>query len=614
MMRFTAPELLWLALPWLLFVGWFFRRQDLVVDWIDGHLAPRFRALFTRYRRASLRIHAIWVSLAGGALIVALAGPSTAGSGHADSRGDVVLLIDASVSMKAVDGELAGRRAPRLVQAREIARQLVRALPERRFGLVSFSGIATIHLPLTADHAVLDESLRVLEEHTFYQNTGSRFGPALDKALRYRQDEGALQIVLLSDGEQPQEPDYHPVVKALAAAEVPVHTVAIGGLEGQERVIYDFRDIVAKKEKPGVLRRFTTRRVDHHLESIARHTDGIFRVASESSVADLAQAIDSYRGGRERVVTPEARRSFAGLCLAAFAVLFLLEGFYLPPRRWSTAMDFDLDRIGRPPEPAIQGRRGNRWRAGSSLLLLLLLGCSGSAWRAFLENEQGIARDDLGQHREARAHYERSLSYEIQAALPSHNLARSVLLTGDYVAAHGLFQETLQRDPELAAALYNHGVTLYRWGEAERDPQGCHQERTLELWGRASARFAEVPGDSPYAARARTNGDFLERRRAEIEAAMAESCPPPPEGAAGSGGEQGEGSGGGSGEGSASGGGPSGAPSPPPPLAPAEVETIEQAMERIRQQRLAEGKYFRRTLEEQFTRDQWAQPEAEIWW
>ena len=48
-----------------------------------------------------------------------------------------------------------------------------------------------------------------------------------------------------------------------------MHALGLGSTEGQSRVIYDFRDIVAKKEEPAVLREYHTRRVDESLQRIA---------------------------------------------------------------------------------------------------------------------------------------------------------------------------------------------------------------------------------------------------------------------------------------------------------------------------------------------------------
>ena len=45
-----------------------------------------------------------------------------------------------------------------------------------------------------------------------------------------------------------------------------------------------------------------------------------------------------------------------------------------------------------------------------------------------------------------------------------------------------------------------------------------------------------------------------------------------------------------------------------------ELEQIRQALARIGEERFADGRYHYRSLPEQFPKDVWANPEAEIWW
>jgi len=626
--HFEHPLALWLALPWLAFGLYFWRLQYRAWRWIEARVAARFRPLLSRYDRRSLPRHMLLLLLAGLLLIAAAARPSTAGDAEvAAADGPLVLVFDASASMYAEDVAplSAGEEAPknRLELARRFARRLLAGLPPgREIALVSFSGVATVHLPPTADRPLVLEAITALEAHTFYQSSGSSFGRALDAVVHFAGDRApGLQAVMLSDGELPEgfEDAYDEPLKALERQGVPVHAVAVGSAEGESRVIYDFRDVAAKKSERRVLAEYHTRRADEHLRRMARRTGGSFAVAGPGAVATLRQAILSSRGGGR--TASAGRRDRSALPLLAFLLLFVADGL-LAGRRPPAATAFDLDRIVAAPAPTA-ARGGGRGPAAVLLAIALLVaGCDSPLWYAHLANERGLALDALGRHDDARPHFERSIALLARPTIPTYNLARSRARAEDWSAAHDLYQRALQLDPELASAHHDDGVVLYRWGEAERDPRGCRLERTRDLWQAALRRFAgavELDGDDgPVGRGAADNRRVLIRRLLEVEkriAAPPEDCPSPPP------------AGGGDGTGD---GGASGGQQPPPPQSPepqtpqpadagaplsaAERQQIRQALERIAGERLSGGKYYRRTGPEQFPRAAWQEPQPVIWW
>jgi hypothetical protein len=161
---------------------------------------------------------------------------------------------------------------------------------------------------------------------------------------------------------------------------------------------------------------------------------------------------------------------------------------------------------------------------------MLLAGCGDSPRKqAHYENVSGITHDAFRRHDSARPHYERSRGFGIEPEIPTHNLARSVALAGDVSEAHDLFQEALTLEPALTEAFFNDGVTLYTWGEKERDPENCDLERTRELWAQAAARFASTAGhpraEKELREKGRANHRFLSESLAEIDRLIAE----PPE-------------------------------------------------------------------------------------
>ncbi len=711
-MRFQAPLLLWLALPWL--VGWllYARAQRRALAWVLGNVSRRFRSRFSVHTPATLGWHLRLLAMMGLLLIVAAARPYRPGAAEIEAeRARVVLIFDASASMFATD---LGTPAPgadatseqsqnRFEHARAAGRMLIEALPETSFALVSFSGSAALHTPMSADRGFLLDAVRGLEIHGQYQTTGSSLAGALDSIFEFQDPTRPnLQAVILSDGEQPVAEELGDTLEALAGHGVPVHTVAIGTTEGQSRLIYDFRDIVADKENPAVLRQYHTSRVDESLRAIAAATGGRFEVLEAGALVRLADAIEEYRSPPARIERTGTGTDLGVYCLLAFLAGLVLDGLVIGRRPRRAPLRFEIDRLGAGGAPS---RRAAALLLGGTLLFSSACANTPRA-RAYRENEQGIALDLLRRHADARVHYQRSIGYGVEPQIPTFNLARSVHREGGYSEAHELYQRALTLDPKLPEAYYNDGVALFDWGAAEIDPRGCELERTRELWTGALQRFArtvELTRATQATGRmARANRAALEQRLAEVERLIAD---PPPECRTGGGGdsaesdseneEQGGGGGGGDDqEGQGQGGGRDqedqgqgggrdqeedqgqgggrdqeedqgqggggdqeedqgqggggdqddedqgqgggrdreedrgqggggdqddedqgqGRSGSPPPLGPEELERIGQELERIARQGREAGKFHRRTLPEQFSREHWANPDRVIWW
>ncbi|MCG8461471.1 MAG: VWA domain-containing protein, partial [Holophagales bacterium] len=533
--RFEQPWVLWLVVPWVLLGLLFARSQLTAVRWIHERVEPRFRRRLTCHGTRSLRWHLLLLAAMGLALLTAAAGPTVPGGTAITAESHhVILLLDASASMMANDVTSAGDTSTtRFERSREIARELVKSLPEASFALVTWSGTAALHLPLVADRALLHEALRVVEIHDYYSQTGSSFTAALDTALsltdpgpsaRGESESGAEasvpivpQVVVLSDGEipslddgeEPPDADFGDALAALAARQIPVHGLAVGSAEGQTRLIFDFRDVLAKKpsDERRVLRRYTTRRDTRHLRRMAQETDGTVATVEDGEAATavaarLAEAIRDSPAKAAWLERATARSPVGHVPVALFLLAFILDSLLIGrgsgPRPEQGA--FELERLGEPNR-SDSGKLATASSRGMLLALAAALAtipaCRGSdsgadspAQRAHRENEKGIRQDFLGLHGLARQHYQRSRSFGIRAQVPTHNLALSFAREGRWAEAHQHFQAALELDPSLAEAFYHDGVTLFRWGQAELDPRACHPERTLDLWNHARDRFA----------------------------------------------------------------------------------------------------------------------------
>jgi Ca-activated chloride channel family protein len=219
---------------------------------------------------------------------------------------DLVLVVDASGSMRAVDTEVAGERRTRLDLARQVVARFAadRAAEGDRVALVVFGESAFTPCPLTSDGNLLAASLARVEAGVAGEATalGDALALAVKRAIAGRRSaaaEGPLAgrvIVLLTDGRNNAGSISIEVATALARAEgVRVHTIAIG---------------TAGEEVPMAVAERGTRRGLHFerhdvdaaaLERIAAATQGRFFPARRS---DQLEAVYRDIDALERVVRP----------------------------------------------------------------------------------------------------------------------------------------------------------------------------------------------------------------------------------------------------------------------------------------------------------------------
>ncbi|HEX6040974.1 vWA domain-containing protein [Longimicrobium sp.] len=298
--RWADPFLLHLIplLPALVGIGlllWWRRRREVGAALGDPALVRRLTG--TDLRRFPVRRAALLLPAAA-LLGVAAAGPRWGPAAEPDgTRGDVVLVLDASNSMLAEDV-----RPSRLEAERAAARALVDRLGGGRVGLVAFGGSGHVLSPLTTDGAALHLYLDALSPEIVNQS-GTSLYAALRQALGLLGPESAGgppgSIVLVSDGEALDPPRMvHLSVQDAARRGVPIHTVAIGTAAGAPVPDVDplsGKRIGYKREPNGLV---ATSRLDAAtLQRIARETGGTFtRSTDAGAISTLAAA--AARGGR----------------------------------------------------------------------------------------------------------------------------------------------------------------------------------------------------------------------------------------------------------------------------------------------------------------------------
>ncbi len=221
---------------------------------------------------------------------------------------DLVLALDTSLSMRALDAEVDGVWRTRLELAREVVRRfaLHRVVEGDRVGLVVFGETAFTQCPLTRDGRLLGAALERVAPGMAGEATAlgdalalavKRVGLASDDAAR-----GAGRVVvLLTDGRSNAGVIPTDVAIALARARgIRVHTVGIGS-KGEV-------PIAGSEGQAGRGLRFERHDLDAEtLASIATATQGSF---FEARTPDDLEAVYQEIDGLERVprrATGEAR-------------------------------------------------------------------------------------------------------------------------------------------------------------------------------------------------------------------------------------------------------------------------------------------------------------------
>lgn len=148
-----------------------------------------------------------------------------AGLGGPEVKAELMVLLDVSRSMLAEDAV-----PSRLERAKAELRDLLRALPNHRVGLIAFAGRAVVLCPMTTDHSffrlVLDDA-----GPSSVSRGGTRIAAGLEKAMRgFTPGPSAKLLVLVTDGE---DHDGYAEEAATEAAALGARIVAIGfGDEG----------------------------------------------------------------------------------------------------------------------------------------------------------------------------------------------------------------------------------------------------------------------------------------------------------------------------------------------------------------------------------------------
>lgn len=165
--------------------------------------------------------------------IVALAGPRLA-EHHTESEVaglDIMLALDLSWSMMALDMGRPSERVTRYDIASEVLQDFIRKRPNDRMGLVVFSAVPYMASPLTLNHDWLVNNLQRLHVGLI-RELGTAIGDAIAisaKRLKASPSSKSRIIILLTDGDNNKgEVDPLPAAQLAAALGARVYTIGIG--------------------------------------------------------------------------------------------------------------------------------------------------------------------------------------------------------------------------------------------------------------------------------------------------------------------------------------------------------------------------------------------------
>ena len=229
MTRFLQPEWFWLLTLLPLVMLWRGRRGPIAaIEYSDVGLA---RAVARNSRSRVGRWVWLLPIVAGALMIVGLARPQRALSRtEVTANGiDIVLGLDVSGSMQALDFTIDGERLNRIAVVKSVVSKFIEERPDDRIGLIAFAGAPYLVSPLTLDHGWLQQNLERVNIGT--EDDGTAIGSAIAASVnRLRTTPAKSKVVILLTDGMNNTGKISPLSAAEAARAlgVKVYTIGVG--------------------------------------------------------------------------------------------------------------------------------------------------------------------------------------------------------------------------------------------------------------------------------------------------------------------------------------------------------------------------------------------------
>jgi Ca-activated chloride channel homolog len=296
MIRFLQPDWFWALTLLPLVVLWRGRRGPVAaIEYSDVSLA-RDLARRTRSRIGGV----VWLFpiVAAALMIVGLARPQrTQSQTTVTANGiDIVLALDISGSMQALDFKVDNTRVNRIAVVKSVVSKFIDERPNDRIGLIAFAGAPYIVSPLTLDHDWLQQNLERI--NVGIGDDGTAIGSAIAAAVNHLRTTTAKSrvIILLTDGVN-NTGKIPPLAAAEAARALGVKVYTIGvGVRGKAPI--PVRDEAGNTH---VVMAYVD--VDETtLQSVANDTGGQFyRATDTDSLQKIYEQINRYETSAQSV-------------------------------------------------------------------------------------------------------------------------------------------------------------------------------------------------------------------------------------------------------------------------------------------------------------------------
>jgi Ca-activated chloride channel family protein len=296
MIRFLQPEWFWAFTVLPLIILWRGRRGPVAaLEYSDVSLA-RDIARRTRSRIGGV----VWLLpiIAAALMIVGLARPQrTHSRTEVTTNGiDIVLGLDVSGSMEALDFTVDNYRVNRIAVVKSVVAKFIDERPNDRIGLVAFAASPYIVSPLTLDHDWLLQNLERI--NVGIGDDGTAIGSAIAAAVNHLRTTTAKSkvVILLTDGVN-NSGKISPLAAAEAARALGVKVYTIGvGVRGKAPI--PMRDEAGKVH-------VVTMNVDvdeKTLQAVASETGGQFYRATDThSLQNIYEQINRYETSAQSV-------------------------------------------------------------------------------------------------------------------------------------------------------------------------------------------------------------------------------------------------------------------------------------------------------------------------
>ncbi len=322
-MTFMQPWLLLLALGPLLWLVWSWysvpKTQGLAYSYTG--ILRRYRSSFPEFY---LLLPVFLRSMLLLCLVLAAARPvifDQSSKKHREGL-DIVLALDTSQSMLAMDFEWKGSRQNRLQIVKNVVQEFIGKRTDDRIGLVVFGSEAYTQAPLTMDHKVLQQFLRLIEIGMAGPETaiGDGLGTAIKRLKEL--DAPSKLIILLSDGTNTAgQIDPREAAALAKTLGIKVYTIAVGT---NEPVPFPYRGFF------GLEYRMQEIKTDVELlKSIAETTGARFFEAKDTEgLRDVYSTIDKLEKRSIEWEEPRVTRELAWLPLLLALGFLSLEALW----------------------------------------------------------------------------------------------------------------------------------------------------------------------------------------------------------------------------------------------------------------------------------------------